>query len=108
MLFGRVRGTVVSASKAQTLEGAKLLIVQPIDMNTMQDKAEYVICVDDVGAGDGDVVICAYGSSARQTDSSKQFASDYSIYGIVDNVSMRGKKTYDKAEDTFGTAKKEK
>ncbi len=101
MLIGRVKGTVVSSNKADKLTGSKLLIVQPVDIETFEEKGEYVICVDDVGAGDGDIVMCAYGSSARQTDTSKKYASDYSIYGIVDYINIKEKQTYDKAKDSY-------
>lgn len=100
MLVGRVTGNVVSTNKCDSLRGAKLLIVQPVDLETLQMKDDYVICVDDVGAGEGDLVFCAYGSSARQSDTTKKVASDFSIYGIVDSIDMRGTRTYDKAKET--------
>lgn len=100
MLVGRVTGTVVSTNKAEALRGSKLLIVQPVELDTLRMKDDYVICVDDVGAGEGDLVFCAYGSSARQSDSSKRVASDFTIYGIVDTLDMRGARTYDKAKET--------
>ena len=73
--------------------------MQPVDLETLQMKDDYVICVDDVGAGEGDLVFCAYGSSARQSDTTKKVASDFSIYGIVDSIDMRGARTYDKAKE---------
>ncbi len=99
MLVGRVTGNVVSTNKCDSLRGAKLLIVQPVDLETLQMKDDYVICVDDVGAGEGDLVFCAYGSSARQSDTTEKVASDFSIYGIVDSIDMRGVRTYDKAKE---------
>lgn len=100
MLVGRVTGSVVSTNKVSTLTGAKLLIVQPVELDTLQMKDDYIICVDDVGAGEGDLVFCAYGSSARQTETSKKFASDFSIYGILDSIDIHGNRTYDKAKET--------
>lgn len=99
MLVGRVTGNVVSTHKVASLQGAKLLIVQPVELDTLEMKNDYVICVDDVGAGEGDLVVCAYGSSARQTDTSKKTASDFSIYGILDSIDIRGERTYDKAKE---------
>lgn len=99
MLVGRVTGTVVSTNKVGSLTGVKMLIVQPVALDTLAMKDDYVICVDDVGAGEGDLVFCAYGSSARQTDTSKGVASDYSVYGIIDSIDMRGERTYDKAKE---------
>ena len=100
MLVGRVTGSVVSTNKSDTLSGCKLLIVQPVDLETLKMKNDYVICVDDIGAGDGDLVFCAYGSSARQSDTSAKVASDFSIYGVIDSLDLRGKRTYDKAKET--------
>lgn len=100
MLVGRVTGTVVSTAKAPLLVGAKLLIVQQVALDTLQMKDDYIICVDDVGAGVGDLVFCAYGSSSRQTDTSKKMASDFTIYGILDSIDIHGTRTYDKAKET--------
>lgn len=100
MLVGRVTGSVVSTSKVDCLLGAKLLIVQPVELDTLQMKDDYIICVDDVGAGEGDLVFCAYGSSARQSDTTKKVGSDFSIYGILDTIDLRGVRTYDKAKET--------
>lgn len=100
MLVGRVTGNVISTNKASSLTGTKLLIVQPVALDTLKMQDDYVICVDDVGAGEGDLVFCAYGSSARQTETSARTASDYSIYGILDSIDIRGARTYDKAKET--------
>lgn len=100
MLVGRVTGNVVSSSKVASLLGAKLLLVQPVELDTLRMKDDYIICVDDIGAGEGDLVMCAYGSSARQTDTSGRTASDFSIYAILDSIDIRGARTYDKAKET--------
>lgn len=99
MLVGRVTGTVVSTHKSAALVGSKLLIVQPVSLDTLDMSEDYVICVDDVGAGEGDLVFCAYGSSARQSDTSKDVATDFTIYGILDSIDLRGLRTYDKAKE---------
>ena len=99
-MVGRVTGQVISTNKVETLKGTKLLIVETVALETQKPTGDYVICVDDVGAGEGDLVFCAYGSSARQSDTSKKVASDYSIYGIIDSIDMRGQRTYDKAKET--------
>jgi len=101
MLTGRVMGTVVSTNKAPSLLGCKLLIVQPIELGTQQLMDDYVVCVDDVGAGFGDIVFCAYGSSSRQSDNTKNIASDFSIYGIIDSIDMYGVRAYEKAKEDF-------
>lgn len=99
MLVGRVMGTVVSSNKVDTLVGCKLLIVQPVALRTQQLLDDYVVCVDDVGAGLGDLVFCSYGSSSRQTPSTQEIASDYSIFGIIDSMDIDGARAYDKAKE---------
>ena len=99
MIVGRVTGNVVSSNKVEKLRNTKMLIVQIVDIGTMEMKDDYLIMIDDVGAGVGDLVFGAYGSSSRQSDTSKQYASDYTIYGIIDSIDQDGKRTYDKAEE---------
>ncbi len=101
MLIGRVVGNVVSSNKTEYLSGTKMLIVVPININTLEEKNDYQICVDDVGAGVGDLVMCAYGSSARQTETTKNTASDYSIYAIVDYITLEKMSKYKKDEDNY-------
>ena len=96
MLVGRVTGNVVSTNKVDTLHGAKLLIVQPVELDTLAMKDDYVVCVDDVGAGEGEIVMWAGGSSSRQTDLTTNKPVDSSIVGIVDFVDILGKRVYDK------------
>ena len=99
MLVGRVTGNVVSTNKCDSLRGAKLLIVQPVDLETLQMKDDYVICVDDVGAGEGEIVMWAGGSSSRQTDLTTNKPVDSSIIGIVDFVDILGERKYRKGDE---------
>lgn len=99
MIIGRVTGTLVSSNKSQSLTGAKMLIVQPVDLLSGEMSDDYIICIDDVNAGEGDLVFGAYGSSSRQTESSAKFASDYTIYGIIDSAEYHGTRIYDKAKE---------
>ena len=96
MLVGRVTGNVVSTNKVDSLRGAKLLIVQPVALDTLEMKDDYVVCVDDVGAGEGEIVMWAGGSSSRQTELTTNKPVDSSIVGIVDFVDILGKRVYDK------------
>lgn len=66
MYIGRVKGTVVSTIKHPLFEGRKLLLVSRLNLDGAEAEA-YDICVDDVQAGVGDVVLVMdEGSSARQ------------------------------------------
>ncbi len=99
MIIGRVTGTLVSSNKSSRLIGAKMLVVQPVDLLSGQISDDYIICIDDVNAGEGDLVFGAYGSSSRQTESSVKFASDYTIYGIIDSAEYHGTRIYDKTKE---------
>ena len=104
MMVGRVTGTVVSTNKIKKLTGARMQIVEWVNLETLKPTGDYMVCVDDVGAGEGDLVFCAYGSSSRQSDTSKLLATDYTIFGIVDSLTLRGIRTYDKAKEAAGHA----
>ena len=53
MQLARVIGSIVSTRKSERLEGLKLLVAVPIDMDTMLEKGSPFVTVDTVGAGDG-------------------------------------------------------
>ena len=104
MQLAKVIGSMVSTRKCERLEGMKLLVAVPIDMETMEEKGAPFVTADTVGAGEGDLVFCAYGSSSRQSDTSKLLATDYTIFGIVDSLTLRGVRTYDKAKEAAHAA----
>ncbi len=87
MVLGKVVGTVWATRKDENLTGLKFLIVQHADMDyTLKD--QYVVAVDSVGAGVGEVVLVATGSSARQTDVTKNKPVDAVIMAIVDKLDL--------------------
>ena len=96
MNLGRVVGTVVASRKDPKLEGTKLLVVEQSDLSG-KTKGSRVVAVDSVGAGVGELVLYASGSSARQTDSTKDRPVDAVIMAIVDQVENEGKITFDKS-----------
>jgi len=98
MRIGIVKGQVVSTEKSERLEGIKLLVVQPYDIDAFTEKGQPFVSLDSVGAGDGDVVIVVSGSSARNADNMKDRPVDSCIIGIVDSIDLRGKLIYRKTE----------
>lgn len=98
MILGRVIGTVWSTKKDENLVGAKFLIVRQIDLD-LKDKSGFVVAVDSVGAGEGEVVLVATGSSARQTLFTKNKPIDAVIMAIVDKLDITVK-DYDAAAST--------
>ena len=97
MQLARVIGSVVSTRKSERLTGLKLLVAVPVDMDTMQEKGAPFITVDTVGAGEGEIVMCAGGSSSRQTEETTGKPVDSAIIGIVDFVDILDARKYDKA-----------
>jgi microcompartment protein CcmK/EutM len=95
MLLGRVVGTVVSTKKEPLLEGSRLLLVRGIDPDGAATST-LLVAVDAVGAGPGEIVLYASGSSARQTEQTRDRPVDAVIMAIVDQVEVDGRLTYRK------------
>jgi microcompartment protein CcmK/EutM len=95
MLLGRVIGTVVSTNKEPELNGLKLLLVRGADIEG-KPTGSLVVAIDAVGAGVGEVVLYASGSSARQTRVTKDRPVDATIMAIVDAIEHEGRQTYTK------------
>jgi len=95
MLFGRVVGTVVATRKDPRLEGLKFQLVAGMNSRGKPDRS-YVVAVDSVGAGQGEVVLFATGSAARQTDITHDMPVDAVIMGIVDQWDIEDKVIYRK------------
>ena len=95
MILGRVVGTVVATRKEPTLEGLKLMLVRPCDPDGTPSGAP-VVAADAVGAGVGEVVLYAAGSSARQTEVTTNRPVDHTIMAVVDLVEMGGETRYTK------------
>jgi microcompartment protein CcmK/EutM len=98
MKLGRIVGTVVSTRKAETIESLKLYVVRDLSI-AMADRESFVVAADAVGAGVGEVVLYASGSSARQTDATDKRPIDATVMAIVDHLEIGGASVYDKSRD---------
>jgi microcompartment protein CcmK/EutM len=90
MLLAQVLGTVVSTRKDAGLTSLKLLLVREVDAQ-FKPAGALVVAADAVGAGTGELVLVAQGSSARLTEVSRDKPVDAVICGIVDAVEIDGK-----------------
>ena len=97
MILALVQGTVVSTRKDAGLLGLKLLLVREVDPQ-FKATGNVLVAVDAVGAGTGELVLVASGSSARLTEVSKDKPVDAVISGIVDSVEIEGRDVYRKHE----------
>ena len=95
MLIGKVVGSVVATQKDEKLEGRKLLVVQVHDHENAP-KDQYVVAVDSVQAGLGDMILYATGSSARQTTLTEGRPCDAVIMAVVDSWDLGGENVYEK------------
>ncbi len=98
MLLARVIGTVVSTRKEPTIEGLRLMVCQPVNAEGESSGAP-VVAADAVGAGVGEMILYASGSSARQTVATQNRPVDAVIMAIVDNWEVGGKFKYRKSDD---------
>ena len=106
MFLARVTGNVVASQKDKTLNGQKLLVVEPLNVKydestqkpaSLGNTGRAIVAIDVVGAGDGQFVLVVQGSSARMTDVTKNLPADAIIVGIVDSAEYAGK-TFFKAQ----------
>ncbi|MCL4290293.1 MAG: EutN/CcmL family microcompartment protein [Thermoleophilia bacterium] len=79
MQLCRVVGSTVSTVKAPGLAAFKLLNVTP-----EKSEGPEFVAVDGVGAGEGDLVLVATGSAARELEATRGLAVDATVIAIVD------------------------
>jgi ethanolamine utilization protein EutN len=90
VLIARVVGTVVATQKHRKFEGAKLLMVQPLNLDDTP-RGNSLLAVDGVGAGVHEkVLIVLEGRAAGEALGRKGAPVDAAIIGIVDRVDADG------------------
>ncbi len=95
MKLGRIVGTVVATRKDPKVEGLRLYLVQDIDLS-MRERDSFVVAADAMGAGVGEVVLYASGSSARQTEATQNRPVDAVVMAIVDHMDRDGETLFNK------------
>jgi ethanolamine utilization protein EutN/carbon dioxide concentrating mechanism protein CcmL len=98
MNLAKVMGTVVSTRKDEKIEGMKLLFLEQVGTDGETTGAS-VVAVDAVGAGVGEMVLFATGSSARQTRLTDKKPVDAVVMAIVDSWEIGGEERYRKGRD---------
>jgi ethanolamine utilization protein EutN len=89
MQICRVVGTVVATQKNRKLEGAKLLLVQPLTL-AGEARGVALIAIDSVGAGVGErVLVVIEGKAAGDALGRKAAAVDAAVIGIVDSIDYK-------------------
>jgi microcompartment protein CcmK/EutM len=98
MNLAKVLGRVVSTRKDEKIEGFKLLMLGAAGPDGELTGAT-VVAVDAVGAGEGEYVLYATGSSARQTRLTDAKPVDAVVMAIVDSWDIEGEERYRKGRD---------
>jgi ethanolamine utilization protein EutN len=105
MFVARVTGSLVSTQKLESMVGYKLLLVEPYRLDAEQRRSlvttgRMFVAVDVLGAGEGDFVLVAQGSSARLTPETKSMPIDTLIIGLIDHVHVEDYCVYERNADT--------
>jgi ethanolamine utilization protein EutN len=87
MFLAKVVGTVWSTKKTPDLEGIRFLVVHPYDLEK-EPTRNIVIVADRLGAGTGEMVMCAFGKAARTAMGNQEMAIEAAVVGIVDRVDI--------------------
>ncbi len=88
MQIARVVGTVVATQKHRKFEGAKLLLVQPLNPDD-SPRGPTMLAIDGVGAGVTEKVLVVFeGRAAGEALGKKAAPVDAAIVGIIDHVEM--------------------
>ena len=87
MILGRVIGTVWATRKDEQTVGMKFLLVREVELD-LTPTSSFVVAVDSVGAGVGEIVLVAQGSSGRQTELTRNKPVDAVIMAIVDRLDV--------------------
>ena len=96
MRIARVVGSAVSTIKDASLTGRKLLVVR--ETTVAGDLAgPPFVAVDSVGAGEGELVLVAEGSAARNTEQTDSRPVDAVIMGILDSLEVDGAESFRKS-----------
>ena len=98
MKLAKVIGTLVATQKDPKLEGLRYLVLGNYGPDNAPETGS-VVAVDGVGAGVGEMVLYASGSSARQTVATDNKPVDAVVMAIVDSWEIEGDERYRKGDD---------
>ncbi len=88
MDLAKIIGTVVATRKDPSMEGTRLLIVQPLD-EKQNPISEPIVAVDTLhDAGVGEIVYIVTGGDAVSVVPGKRMPVDVAIVGLVDSLSL--------------------
>lgn len=93
MQLGRIVGTVVATRRVPSTESWSLRMVETLDIHN-RPTGQYVVAVDAIGVGPGEVVMVTQGSAARNSNSTASRPCDAIILAVVDTWEIEGATQY--------------
>ena len=90
MKLGKIIGRVVCSQKIEEFDGAKFLLVQPLDEN-LNNAGEPIVATDKIQAGLNEIVYYETSKEAGRIYETVMNPSDASVMGIVDDINVIGK-----------------
>ena len=91
MLIGRVVGKVWCTVKNDSLDGQRLLIVQPLTA-ALKETGKQLICTDAAGVGAGELIYWCRGKEASFPFLPVEVPTEATIVGVIDHVDVHDKK----------------
>ncbi len=90
MFYGKVIGNIVATIKVKGLEGKKIQIIKPIDMQTGLEYEKFIVALDTTDSGAGDYVGYEDGKEAAWAFEPEEVPTDATIVAIIDDVNIPG------------------
>lgn len=87
MFIGRVVGSLWATRKTANTEGMKFLIIQPYNLGKAPN-TDTVVAADILGAGEGELVMVAYGRAARLAVEKEDSSIEAAVIGIIDEYDV--------------------
>ena len=103
MLLAQAVRTLVATRKDPKLDGLKFMLLRQVNPESLVEGG-YVVANDAVGCGVGEYVLYASGSSARQTEVTKDRPCDAVVMAIVDTWEIGGETRFEKHGQEHGYA----
>lgn len=88
MFIGRVVGSLWATRKVENTSGVKFLIIQPYNLNKAPN-TDTIVAADTLGAGEGELVMVAYGRAARIAVDSEDMSIEAAVTGIIDEYDVK-------------------
>ena len=88
MFMGKVVGSLWATRKTENTSGVKFLIIQPYNLKKAPN-TDTVVAADILGAGEGELVMVAYGRAARIAVGNEDMSIEAAVIGIIDEYEVK-------------------